>query len=654
MVRIGVLGPVKAWSDAGIPAPLRGPRHREVLGRLVAARGRTVAATTLVADLWDEGRTPADGLAAVRTFVSALRRALEPDRPPRRPARLLVTDGPGYALRLPDHAVDARRLEAALSDTRGATPGVTLARLDEALDLWRGTPYAGIEASWARAERARLSELRLTAVERRADALVALGRGAEAVAELDGHVAAHPWREEGWRLLALGLYRSARQADALAVLRRARTVLADELGVDPGPALAQLETRLLRHEAGTGPGDVWADVTDAYAHGPGTRARLEASADLLRTLAVAGGLTQARDQRLVVVHAAEQLGDPGLTARVLTAYDVPGTWSRSDDPAQAAEIAAAAERTLAALPADAPGSLRARLYAVVATETRGLRGERGLQAAREAVNLARAAADPGALLAALAAQALQAVDRAGLAPVRDAIGAEALEIAERHGSSTGQILGHLLRMQARGAIGDLDGAGVHADEAAALGRRHERPLVEVLVEWFGAMRLGIEGAPLTEVDRAYHGAARGLAGAGMPGMEKGLLPLALLCLRVARMPAHAGPADVVPDALAGLDAGPYSPWTLPWRLLATGRRHEADAAVRRLPEPPPGLLLEALWVLAGRAAIAVGSRAVAERARHALAPAAAEIAGAGSATLTAGPVAAHLAALEAFLADDPA
>ncbi|WP_268892884.1 AfsR/SARP family transcriptional regulator, partial [Puerhibacterium puerhi] len=382
MVRVGVLGPVAAWSDDGAPAPLRGPRHREVLGRLVAARGRTVAAATLVEDLWgagsrrlEGGSAPADGLAAVRTFVAALRRALEPGRAPRAAARLLVTDGPGYALRLPDDAVDARRLEAALAGARGAAPGIALERVDDALALWRGSPYAGIDAAWARAERARLTELRLVAVERRAAALVALGRGAEAVADLDGHVAAHPWREEGWRLLALALYRSARQADALAVLRRARAALADALGVDPGPELARLETRLLRHEVGAGPADVWDEVAGAYAHGPGTRARLEASADLLRTLAVAGELAQARGGRVAVVHAAEQLGDPELTARVLTAYDVPGTWSRSDDPAQAAAVAAAAERTLAALPDAAPLPLRARLHAVVATETRGLRGD---------------------------------------------------------------------------------------------------------------------------------------------------------------------------------------------------------------------------------------------------------------------------------------
>jgi len=92
-VSFGVLGPVTAWDDRGGPIALKGPRHRAVLARLIAARGRVVPVGNLVADLWvapGEGAT-----AAVRTFVAALRRAIEPDRPPRVPARLLVSDGPG-------------------------------------------------------------------------------------------------------------------------------------------------------------------------------------------------------------------------------------------------------------------------------------------------------------------------------------------------------------------------------------------------------------------------------------------------------------------------------------------------------------------------------------------------------------------------------
>ncbi|WP_245886001.1 AfsR/SARP family transcriptional regulator [Xylanimonas oleitrophica] len=709
-----MLGPVAAWHADGTAVPLRGPRHRELLGRLVAARGRTVALDELVTDLWGdplgapssrgarppvrgtqrsghdgEGAPgdggPRDATAAVRTFVAALRRSLEPGRAPRTPARVLVTDGPGYALRLPADAVDARRLEAAVAGLRGTAPGTALHRADDALALWRGTPYAGIDAPWARTERARLTELRLDAVERRADALLTLGRAAEAVADLNAHTAAHPWREEGWRLLALALYRSGRQADALAVLRRARRVLAETLGVDPGPALARLETQVLRHEAGaTAPADVWDQVADAYTQGPGARVRLESSAELLRSLAVTGGLTQARERRLDVVRAAEQHGDPELTARVLTAYDVPGTWTRSDDAAQAAEVAAAAERTLAALPDGAPQALRARLLAVVATETRGLRGERGPAAARDAVRLARASGDPAALVTALAALALHTCGRAGLAAERDAVGVQVLDLADRHGLPTAQILGHLLRMQARGALDDLDGAAAHAEAASRLGERHERPLVGVLTTWFAAMRLAAQGAPAAEVEDAYRAAARGLEGAGMPGMAEGLEPLAVLCLHVGRLHGRApegrpggaregasGGAREAAGRAAGAEVpavvpvpvpvpdvaddawGPYLPWARPWALLAAGRRGAAAAALRRVPEPPPGLLLEALWVLTGRAAVLLDDVATARRARAALLPAAGQLAGAGSGALTAGPVDTHLAVLDELLADQP-
>ncbi|MEV1179362.1 BTAD domain-containing putative transcriptional regulator, partial [Nonomuraea sp. NPDC049784] len=241
-VVFGVLGPVAAWDGAGRAIGLKGPRHRAVLARLIAARGRVVPVSRLVADLWED--PPADAVGAVRTFVAALRRALEPDRPPRAPARLLVTEGPGYALRAEPQTVDAWRFERAVA--AAGPPEEVLERLEEALGWWRGPAYADFaDEPWARAERSRLTELRLHAVERRAAARLALGLAAAAVPDLDAHVADHPWREEGWRLLALALYRTGRQGDALAVLRRARTLLAEHLGVDPGPALRRLESEAL-------------------------------------------------------------------------------------------------------------------------------------------------------------------------------------------------------------------------------------------------------------------------------------------------------------------------------------------------------------------------------------------------------------------------
>ncbi|MDQ2586458.1 AfsR/SARP family transcriptional regulator [Saccharothrix yanglingensis] len=247
MVEFRVLGPVVA-EDARGPVDLKGPRHRAVLARLLVARGRVVPVARLVDDLWEDD-APGGAVGAVQTFVGALRKALEPDRPPRTPARLLVTAAPGYALRAEARAVDAWRFEAAVTSAARLVedePGEARALLDEALALWRGPAYAEFaDRAWARGEAERLAELRLSGVELRASAALALGAAAESVPELRAHVAANPLREDGRGLLALALYRAGRQGEALAELRSAREVLRAELGVDPGPALRRLEADVL-------------------------------------------------------------------------------------------------------------------------------------------------------------------------------------------------------------------------------------------------------------------------------------------------------------------------------------------------------------------------------------------------------------------------
>jgi DNA-binding SARP family transcriptional activator len=243
-VRFSVLGPLVA-EDASGPVELKGPRHRAVLARLLLAGGRVVPVDRLVDDLW-EGEPPDGAVGALQTFIAALRRALEPDRPPRTPARLLVTSPPGYALRVDPDDVDARRFEAAVHESSSLEASTALAGLDAALALWRGPAYAEFaDAGWAKAEIRRLDELHLLAGERRAEALLALGRAAEVIPDLDAQVKAEPWRENGWRLLALALYRVGRQSDALAALRQARQALAGEFGLDPGPELRQLESDVL-------------------------------------------------------------------------------------------------------------------------------------------------------------------------------------------------------------------------------------------------------------------------------------------------------------------------------------------------------------------------------------------------------------------------
>ncbi|MFJ1587166.1 BTAD domain-containing putative transcriptional regulator [Streptomyces sp. NPDC088197] len=686
-VAFGVLGPVVAWAESGdgpdeavrgAALALRGPRHRAVLARLVIARRRVVPVARLVEDLWPERpgndgagpgpspAPPADPVGTLRTFVAALRRTLEPDRPPRAPARLLVTEGPGYALRAAPDTVDAWRFEQAVTEAAGLPPKDVLALLQRALGWWRGPAYAEFaDQPWARAERSRLAELRLHAVERRAEARLSLGLAAEAAADLDAHAAEHPWREDAWRLLALALYRSGRQGDALAVLRRARALLVEQLGVDPGPGLRALEADILRQDddrldPGAGGAErVWAEATAAYDRTvpTGARARLESTVTLLRGLAVTGGdgLRSARRHRLAAVSAAEELGDPHLCARVIGAYDVPAVWTRLDDPAQAAQVVAAAERTLTALPpGPAEEALRARLLATIALETRGADvgganvgggrggGGRGAQAARLAQEAARRLDDPVLLAFALNATFMQTFQRAGLAPERDAIGAELVELSARHDLFTSEVLGRLIRLQAACARGDFGAADEHAAAADRLAERHELPLVGVFTRWYGALRLAETGT-FEAAEAAYGDAAAELTGAGMPGLERGLLSLALLCLRL----RHG--RDLLVLARTDADWGPYVPWVRPLLLLAEDRRPEAAAALRGAPAPPHDLLYEAMWTLTARAALALDSPPAARRAHAELLPAAGELAGAASGLLSLGPVDSHLRDLAAAL-----
>ncbi|MFG2346201.1 BTAD domain-containing putative transcriptional regulator [Streptomyces phaeochromogenes] len=745
MVRVvfGVLGPTVAAGDSGGALALKGPRHRAVLARLIVARRRVVPVARLVEDLWVD--PPPGAVGAVQTFVAALRRVLEPERPPRAPARLLVTDGPGYALRTEPDTVDAWRFETALATAAALPAPQALSTLEEALGWWRGPAYAEFaDEDWSRGERARLAELRLQAVERRAEAHLALGRPADAVPDLDAHLTDHPWREDAWRLLALALYRQHRQGDALAVLRRAREVLINQLGLDPGPHLRHLESDILTqspaldlrpdgtpqhapapphppspdppapttpapplpprgarnrapspneppptthahpthpgargtahsspnepapttHAHPTHPGargtahfnpnepppnnppppppptppDLWTRAAKAYTRtvAKGTRARLESTVGLIRTLAVTGGegLAEARRHRTAAITAAEEFADPELTARVIGAYDVPAIWTRADDPAAAQHIVAVAERTLAALPTGPYDTARCRLLATVALETRGATGPRGPEAAREAEALARRLDDPALLAFALNGTFMQSFTSAGLAPRRDAIGAELVELATRHGLVTYEVLGHLIRLQARAALADFAAADTHAATADRLAERHELPLVGVFTEWYGALRLSATGQP-ARAESAYRTAAARLDGAGMPGLERGLLPLALLCLRL----THGLPPDPDPRA----DWGPHRPWAEPFTLIAEGRHTEARTALRALPEPPHDLLYEACSALEAEAALRLDDRTVLERARTRLRPAAAELAGAGSGLLTLGPVGRYLA-----------
>jgi len=641
-VTFGVLGPVAAWGADGEALDLKGPRHRAVLARLAVARGRVVPLGVLVEDLWET--PPAGAAGAIRTFVGALRRAIEPDRSARTGFQILVTRDPGYALRAGPGELDALRFERLATEAASAPAPRELDLSDEALALWRGPAYAEFaDEPWAGAERARLAELRLALIERQAAARLALGLAAQAVPDLQAHVSGHPWREEAWRLLALALYRGGRQAEALEVIRRARSLLATELGLDPGPSLAALEADILRQAAhlDSPADDVLAVTAAVYQRAaPGfTRTRLESAATLAGSLALTGGsgLQAAMSQRLAAVEAAEKLGDPELTARVIGNFDAPAIWTRSDDPAAAARIIAAAERTLAALPAG-PDALRARLLATIAVESRGDPGSRAGRAAAEAETIARRLGDPALLAFALNGTWMQSFSRTGLAARRDAVGGEIVALARRHGLVNFEILGKLIRLQALSGLGDFSGADAQAAALDRLGEVQERPLVAVFTRWYLAMRTAATSADTAAAEEGYRQAGTLLDHSGMPGVALGLLPMALLCLRVWRHEPASFPGDT--------DWGPYHAWAHPWLLLARDQAAEAKEALKRCPAPPPGVLAEALWSLIARAALALGDRTRAAAAHDALLPARGEIAGAASGMLTAGPVRDYLTELE--------
>ena len=244
-MEIHVLGPVEVLVDGALRT-VPGGGERELLALLALSAGRVVAATTLIDALWDED-LPANPDNALQVRVSKLRRALADLG---QPADVLMTRRPGYVLDIPPDAVDALRFASLVDAARAAgtaDPSTATARYREALSLWRGAPLSEFTAAkWAVPEAARLSELHLAAREELIGLELAAGRHADVLHELEALTAQHPLRERLHADLMLALYRSGRQADALAAYQRTRDVLDAELGLQPGAELRELHQAILQ------------------------------------------------------------------------------------------------------------------------------------------------------------------------------------------------------------------------------------------------------------------------------------------------------------------------------------------------------------------------------------------------------------------------
>ena len=317
-----ILGPLEVVDD-GRRLPIGQGRESALLALLLLRANEVIATDVLIEELW-RGEPPATGAKSLQVYISRLRKRLGAD--------VIATRVPGYSVRVGRDQLDLLRFERLVEEARGVeAPAAAAATLRDALSLWRGPPLAEFASeAWAQPEIGRLEELRLAALEDRIDADLALGRHADVVGELEVLVSGNPYRERLCGQLMLALYRSGRQAEALAAYRDTRRVLDEELGLEPGQELRELERRILaQDERLSAPRALHEEAPAQATSGPQIRRRrrLPVLAALVALALAAGigtaavGLGRSAPQGVVAERSSVALIDPARN-RVVDAIRV--------------------------------------------------------------------------------------------------------------------------------------------------------------------------------------------------------------------------------------------------------------------------------------------------------------------------------------------